>query len=280
MTRLTAIIIAFLLSFVLYAGQARAIEPFEAVALPEGWLFATYASYYSSSELLNKKGDVAFSNLGMRASTATLRLSGYTRSLLPNTVNVTLLVPVGRRDLRQDHDAGLGDITLAGGYWLIDNRETKTYLAVGSFIDMPTGAYKFEKTANMGANVWKFRPSIGFAKQVENLKIETALRYNIYTKNEANDVRDGNEFIAEGYAGYFIKPKVLLGWHVNGTFGGEKTFKGKEVKDSEIQRIQTGPSLYLAAAKGFAVTLTGLTEIGVRNSTQGTLFLARFAWRL
>ena len=281
MTKLLfASVITFFFSFVLYTGIAQAVEPFEAVALPEGWIFATYASYYNSSELLNKKGDVTVSNLDLSTYTATLRLSGYTKALLPNTASATLLVPVGRKDLRQDDDAGLGDITFAAGYWFIDNPETMTYFAAGSYVDMPTGSYKFAKTANMGSNVWKFRPSIGFAKQTGNLKIETALRYNIYTKNEANDVKDGNEFIAEGYAGYFIKHKVLLGWHVNGIFGNEKTFKGKDVKDSEIQRILTGPSLFLIAAKGFTITITALSEVGVRNSTQGTLFVTRFAWRL
>jgi len=273
-------VIIFFFSFVLYTGTARAVEPFEAVALPEGWIFATYASYYNSSELLNNKGEVAVSNLDLSAYTATLRLSGYNRSWLPNTLSATLLVPVGHKDLRQDDDAGLGDITFAAGYWFIDDPETKTYFAAGSYVDIPTGSYEPAKTANMGSNVWKFRPSIGFAKQTGNLKIETALRYNIYTKNEANDVRDGNEFIAEVYAGYFIKPGVLLGWHVNGIFGDEKSFRGTGIKDSAVQRILTGPSLYLRVAKGFGITLTGLTEVGVRNSTQGTLFVTRFAWRL
>ncbi|MBF0506687.1 MAG: transporter [Nitrospirae bacterium] len=273
-----AIFLLLLLSFSC-AGQANAIDPYDAVALSQGWVLSTYLSYYSAPKYLDKNGDVIPAALNLKAYETTLRLTGYNKSILPNTLGVTLLAPAGRMDVRGDHTIALGDISLAAGYWFIDNPLTKTYLVAGLYIDIPTGPYNMRNTANMGANVWKFRPTVGYAQQWGGLKVEAAVKYNIYSKNTDTQVKNGSELITELYSGYFILPYLLFGANINGTFGQDSTARGIQIDDSGVQRLQAGPSLYLVTGKRSSITFVALSEFDVRNSARGNLLYTRFVLR-
>ena len=270
----------FLYYLVLPARVCLAVSPYDNWALPEGWLFSAYPTYYSAYEFKGNNGDTAVANLGARASQAVLRATYYDKTLLPKTLGFTAYVPVGRTDLRGDRDTGIGDLSLAAGYWLIDDHASRTYFVAGAYVDLPTGDFDKSKAANMGKNVYKIRPAIGWAKQLGRLDVELSLFYNIYGENKDTGVTAGSEMIFESYAGYYVLPGVMLGGNFNFTYGEDRESNGKKAPGTGIRRFQAGPSLFWRAGSTCSVTVSALTEFGVRNSSEGNLLTARLTWRL
>ncbi|MBU1053062.1 MAG: transporter [Proteobacteria bacterium] len=116
------------------------------------------------------------------------------------------------------------------------------------------------------------------AKQLGKFNIETSLFYNIFTKNTDADINEGNETILEIYVGYMIYPGVLAGGNFNATFGENKTVNGHKIHNSGIRRFQAGPSIYWNTGNKLSITLSALSEFGIRNTSQGYLFSGRFVW--
>ncbi|MFH2044361.1 MAG: transporter [Pseudomonadota bacterium] len=269
--------IIFIYAYFFQISPCHAINPYDNWALP-GSYFSLYPVYYTASKLKNNKGKTLLINIDARVYETVLKFTTYNKSFLPNTLGFTLLLHAGRKDLRGEHDLGIGDLTVGLGYWFIDDPVSKTYFVLGSFLDIPTGDYNKNRIVNMGENVWKIRPVLGMAKQLGKFNIETALFYNIFTENNDTNTKEGNETILEVYVGYMIYPGLLAGGNFNATFGVNKTVNGHKIHDSGIRRFQVGPSIYWNTGNRLCITLSALSEFGVRNTSQGYLFTGRFAW--
>lgn len=262
------------------AEKTFAVDPYDNVALPQGWWLSVYPAYYEAEKLTDKNGNTTNGNLASKIYQGSLRATYYSKATLPNTWGLTIALPVGKKELLGDSDSGIGDLSIAAGYWVIDDPASKTYLVAGMYVDFPTGEFDKTKKVNMGSNVYKYRPAIGFAKTFNRFHTEGSLKYNIYTENEDTDIKAGDETIFEGYAGYFVRPDLLLGGLFNATSGKDKSFKGNEINDSGIRRYQAGPSVYFRPWKVFSVTVDALREFETRNTSEGYLIMSRFCWRM
>jgi hypothetical protein len=269
--------IIFLNVYFLQIVTCHAINPIDNWALPGSYL-SVYPVYYTASKLKNSKGETLLKDLDSRVYETIFKVTTYDKSIFPNTLGFTFLLRAGRRDLLGEHDLGIGDMTLGLGYWFVDDPVSKTYFALGSYVDIPIGEFDEDRVANMGKNVWKIRPAVGMAKQFGKFDIETALFYNIFTKNKDTGIREGNETILEVYIGYWIQRGVMLGSNFNAVFGEDKIANGHKIHDSGVRRFQVGPSIYWIAGDRFCVTLNALFEFGVRNTSQGSLLSGRFVW--
>lgn len=267
--------IIFIYTYFFPISPCYAINPYDNWALP-GSYFSVYPMYYTASKLKNDKGETLLKDIDARVYETVLKLTTYNKSFLPNTLGFTLLLHAGRKNLRGEHDLGIGDLTVGIGYWFIDDPVSKTYFVLGSFLDIPTGDYNKNRIVNMGENVWKIRPVLGMAKQLGKFNIETTLFYNIFTENNDTDIKEGNETILEVYAGYKIYHGILAGCNFNAKFGENKVVNGHKIHDSGIRRFQAGPSIYWNTGKKLSITLSALSEFGVRNTSQGYLFSGRF----
>ena len=58
-------------------------------------------------------------------------------------------------------DSGVGDTTLALGFWPYANKDTATYLAIGGYLFIPTGSYSNQRSFNVGDNRYKFALQTG-----------------------------------------------------------------------------------------------------------------------
>lgn len=262
------------------ARICSALEPTDNVPSPQGSYFTIYPLFSRATRLMDKNGDATPVDPDVTLYQNTFKYSYSDKTLLPNTTAFCVLLPVGYVNILGDHDGGIGDPSFFGGYWFVDDPVAKTWLGARLQTFVPIGSYDKESKANMGTNVWKFRPMLFFAKQMGNVQLELTTKYTIYTTNNDTDTRLGNEVIVEGYAGYFPRPDLLLGWHVNSIFGEDKTVASGRVPDSGVRIYQTGPSVLKKFGNGFSVTVEALSDVAVHNSTEGYTVQARLIWKL
>lgn len=257
-----------------------AVDPFDNIPAPQGLYFLDYPVYYTAQKIMDSQGNAVLDNLDLHSYQNIFRITYYNKTTFENTWAFTLLVPVGRIEMQNKHDEGLGDFTVASAYWMIDDAVSKTWLGAVAYVDIPTGSYDSEKTVNMGRNVWKFRPSLVFAKQFNNFDLEATAKYNIYTKNKDTDVKEGSEAIFEGYCGYFVKPNLLIGGHFNATFGQNKIVNDNKESDSGIRLYQAGPSIHWMIDNNIGFLFETIFDIKARNTTEGELLLVRLLWKV
>jgi hypothetical protein len=67
------------------------------------------------------------------------------------------------------------DFTLAFAGWAVNKPDIGLYFAPALYIDIPFGQYDVNKTANLGANAWKFRPALMFAKYWDTVITEATI---------------------------------------------------------------------------------------------------------
>ncbi|MBF0487568.1 MAG: transporter [Nitrospirae bacterium] len=277
------LVMGIMLITMLAAIDCQAVDPFEnnvgGVNGPNEIYLTVYPIFYSASKLKDNTGDVASNNLGAKLYQASERLTYYNKSLFGNTIILTGILPVGKTELSGNSNTGIGDTTFLAGYWLVDDPSSGTYIAAGSYFDFPTGDYNKNRAANMGQNVWKFRPTVGVAKQIGGLDMELTFKYNMYTENKDTGTRAGNEMIVEGYTGYFVRPDLLLGAHLNATFGSDSHVDGEKIASTAVRLYQAGPSIMWISGK-FSALVVGLADFDARNTAQGYTAYARLSYKL
>ena len=261
-------------------GEVGASEPYDNIASPPGSYFVMYPQYYSADRLMDNNGDPVAADPDAAIYQSTFKYNYFNKSWLPNTAMLTAFVPAGGMELRGDSDCGIGDLSLVGAYWFVDDPATKTWIGTRLQTVVPIGSYDQDRKANMGGNVWKFRPQLYGAKQVGKALVELTAKYMIYTENTDTDTRLGNEVNLESYAGYFLRPDLLLGGHLNHTFGEEKTVAGVTVPDSGVRTWQAGASLFKNFGGGFSALVEVLSDFATKNCLEGTNVMMRLSWKL
>jgi len=275
------LIVRVMMYFVLLiSNKAHALEPYDNYVVPDGSYFLMYPVYYKANTLADENGDVAVNDLNLRYSSNVFRYAhaGTTKDDGKWLLNV--LLPVVDIDLLGEKDQGIGDLTLGSAYWLINHQKSKTWLVIAGFVDFPTGDYDSKNTANVGLNVWKFRPSLGLAKQYNDFDLEVTYRYNIYSENEDIDFKYGSENILESYLGYSVTPKLLFGIHYNIINGSDNETNGSIVPDSAIRKNQLGVSFNYLFGKGTGITTVFLSEFNNENSPEGDTLMMRLFWKI
>ncbi|MBF0558355.1 MAG: transporter, partial [Nitrospirae bacterium] len=251
-------LLPFLFVILLFTGECLGTDPYDNIAVPPGPYLSTYPYYFSSSELADKNGNRISKDPDAKTYQNTLKFNYYDKTVLPNTSVLAILVPGGCTQMLGDHDCGIGDLLLVAGYWLVDDPDSKTWFGIRPSLSVPTGSYDKNRKANMGSNVWQVRPIVFFAKQFWKIDLELTAKYNIFTKNDDTHTRQGNQVIFEEYAGYFIRPDLLLGFHFNGIWGQDTIVNGAPIHESGVQKYQAGPSIFKDFGNGFAILIEGL----------------------
>ncbi|KWT85018.1 transporter [Candidatus Magnetominusculus xianensis] len=274
------LIIVVSLILLILAGDCWAVGPFENIPAEQGWYFAPTFVYYTSSSLMDKNGHKLSSKFGLTTYENVLRFMYYDNTTLPQSATVQLMLPVGRTETPGEHDTGLGDTTIVAGYWLIDDPVSCTWLAVGSYVDIPTGSYDKYATANRGGKVWKIRPTIVFSQRFGRFDLELTAKYNIYSKNVDTGVRKGNELILEEFIGYIVNRNFLIGVHLNEIYGSAEVTNGLTKHSSDVMKYQSGPSVRVALGPKTTVFIDYLRDIAVKNSTKGSLITLQLRLKL
>lgn len=263
----------------------HAVMPFGNVANPEGFYFTDYPTFYTADKMKDRDGDTVNDDLELESYTNLFRFTYYNKSMFDNTWAWSAIIPVTRNEVLGFHDQGVGDFVLAASYWLIDDPVNKTWLAPMMFVHVPFGDDDPGNPASVGLNVWKFEPTLTFAKFIGKFDIEGTLKYRIYTENDDTGKKKGNEVRLESYAGYFLKPNMLLGMHFNAVWGDNDKLNGVEVSDSATRKFQAGPGFsWRPTDRSLGPAIPGvtamyLTEFECKNATEGHLFQLRLTWK-
>ena len=109
------------LGLLLFCGRCNAVDPYDNVALSQGWWLSFYPTYYSASTLTDKNGKALATDPNAKTYQTVLRANYYERSLLPVPLGFTVAMPAGKKELLGDADTGFGDLTVAAGAWIIDD---------------------------------------------------------------------------------------------------------------------------------------------------------------
>ncbi len=272
-------IILVLFCFFVLCVNSYAGDPFEWTPAPQGAYFTVYPVVYDASKLTDRDGRTVTNDLDLSSYLGVFRLTYYNTTTFSNTWALTAFLPVGRVKLQEHSDSGIGDLTIGAGYWVLDDKTSRTSLLVGTFIDLPTGNFDEDNVVNLGANVFKLRPIVALTKSFDRFHAEVALKYNIYGKEPKTGIKAGDEIIGEGFAGYFFRPNLIAGGVFNALAGRNRTIHGEADPGTGIRKYQAGTSICWIGS-GFSVTIGALKEFGTRNTSEGFLLTGRLSWNL
>jgi hypothetical protein len=251
-----------------------------------------YPLHYNAQQFTDKDGNTLITNTDFHATQNLFRFVYYKAQ--PHTSLWNIVIPTGRVEARNpftsmtQRSTGVGDVLLSVGYFFIDDKTNNNYLGLGLKVDMPTGSYdKKRGPANMGSNVWRFRPLLALAKLAGPVDLEATFTYDMKTENKDAmygpfdaKVKEGDRFEVETYAGMFLGHHWLTGIHFNDTMGQDWKVNGIKVKDTGVKVMQLGGSVQWMPTQTFSVMLQCLQDVSPKNSLKGTLFLSRIAYKI
>jgi len=278
----------------LFAVSAYAVDPFDNWANSPGWYAVDYPAYYKANVFTDKDGKKKF-DPKMQVVSNVFRAIYYTKSVLPNTLMLSALIPYDKMEMTiptgpgassKQKASGLGDLTLVSGYMFTETDSPKSTFGVGLFVDLPTGAYDKTKMVNAGADVWSVRPMLAYSRLFGPLDIESTLKYNMPSENSGSamyggaKVREGNKLIFSSYAGCFMSEKgtAMVGAHFNYQTADASKIRGKTTPGIGARAYQIGGSFTYLPSPEFNVMLQVMNDFSTRNSTEGTLYMGRLAW--
>jgi len=241
------------------AGATNDIFPTDYVANRPGDTLATlYLKNSSSSGYYKDKTKLLNDSLSMQIMA--LRV-GHTIDILGLT---TSLVGVGIyaksifdgsvvESLYPKSTSGAGDLRLGATGWLVNDSKNMEYLALSSFVSLPTGSYDAARSINIGENRHKGIFTVGYVKRVlrgnnGELFLELSPECTIYGKNsdaKGKTITQKPSFALTGYLRYRPVPWVgmFAGYQTNQ--GGESYIDGAAQNDTQNnQRVMLGGSLF------------------------------------
>jgi hypothetical protein len=269
--------------FLASSGVSHAMEPFDNWANPPGWYAVAYPVHFSADQLMDNEGNVLLDNLDFSQAGIILRTTYYQAepSLIFSAYAPLVQVKARHPGTGQEEKvSGLGDVTLVGGWFFIDDKPKHLTVGVGLKVDLPTGDFdKNRAVAQLGEGVWRIRPLLTFAKMAGPFDLEAHLTYKMETENSDTKERDGDEVILESYAGMFLNQKWLAGLHFNAISGQNDEVDGVEIQTSADRVFQAGPSVLVMLNQRSNVILEYLQDFGVKNTVKGKLFLVRGVYK-
>lgn len=139
--------------------------------LPPGTnVFVSYTNFTTRNEFRLSPGGTSVRDSALDSNVEILRFIRYI-DIVGFTVAPQVLLPFGGLyngklgGAALDYAAGLGPPILATPVWLVNNTDTRTFLAVTPYVFFPIGNYQAGETLNLGENRWKFNPQIGFVQE-------------------------------------------------------------------------------------------------------------------
>jgi len=255
------------------ASVASATDPRDAIPAPAGTnILLYYYSYYSGNEVY-AQGNLVDVNTPAKIHSNIFRY-GYYGSLGSKIWHASVLLPFGDKSVdgtavgnAEQGASGMGDFTVCFGYWPIINREEKHYLVGVMYVTAPTGDYRNNKSVNMGDNVWKFKPEIGWIKGFGPFYLQLVAGATFQTDNDQYTVLNKTRsrdplYHGEAHLSYTISPDLWVAgsWYYKN--GGENEIEGRAASNDKQNDHTLGISLNYRLTKNLSAL------IGYKNAVQ------------
>jgi len=157
-----------------------AINPVLAIDLVPGDIVAPkpgtkqlLLSYLSSDRNDLYKNNVVTSGLGIKSEQMQIRTAWtFEVDKYPAAITLQLaggsLQPNGSLSNIRSGSSGLGDTTLLFALWPYANRDKGEYLALGTYLTLPTGEYQSAPNFNLGANRYSYAFQVGYQRELSS----------------------------------------------------------------------------------------------------------------
>lgn len=275
------------LAFLFSPGKfLHAVDPYDNWPNPQGGYAVDYPLTYTADQLTDKDGKPLVSDLNLKSYGNVFRYVYYRSEKVRYPWLVNFLLPVKKNEIRDpytgkiDRDSGIGDARFSTGFWVVNNRGKNLYIGPGIDVDMPTGHYDQNNFASVGENIWRFRPTIVFAKFSPPFDVELTGRYSVETPNQDTNIKKGDLFVFESYTGMFLNKTVMVGGHFNLFKGRDDHKNGDRVPDSARRWLQAGPNIQWMITEKVNVMGECIWDFNSENSTEGRLLLGRLVWKI
>jgi hypothetical protein len=178
------------------------------------------------------------------------------------------------------HTSGLSDARLGVTAWLINDKESATYLGITNMLVAPTGHHNKTQVLNAGDNRWKYILAGGLQKDLSKKLIlelspelvfyETNPQYNNGKRHEKDP-----SYALTSYLRYRYRPDLHfhVGGQVNG--GGKTRIDGVESDAAKNTRATLGTTLFLPEGRQLILRYAKDLNIDTGYKNQGE-FLLRY----
>ena len=130
-------------------------------------------SYLSSDRNDLYKNNVVTSGLGIKSEQMQIRTAWtFEVDKYPAAITLQLaggsLQPTGSLSNIRSGSSGLGDTTLLFALWPYADRDKGEYLALGTYLTLPTGEYQSTPNFNLGANRYSYAFQLGYQRALSS----------------------------------------------------------------------------------------------------------------
>lgn len=267
MTRRALAWIALLTSALLpLAAQAVDVDPADFVPAPAGTTVGLLYLQHAERDSLYSHGHQILDDPRLDSNIGIARLVHYT-TLGGVRVAPQIIQPFGRLEASQDTRAlgdasGLGDTILAMPFWLIDDPQARSYLAIAPYLFLPTGRYDHDRALNLGENRWKFDLQVGYVKGLTAAwYLDLTGDVMFFGKNDdysAARTTLEQKPLYQGQAAlrYQFTPGANAFVGLSQTWGGESRVAGVDLDDETRQRkLSIGGSYFIQPKTQLMVSL-------------------------
>ncbi|MCT9828210.1 transporter [Pseudomonas veronii] len=166
---------------------------------------------------------------------------------------------VGGSDI-DTKDFSIGDVTLVGTLWPLNDPEHERYFAIATYLTLPTGNYSASEPG-LGSNRWSLSIQPGYLfKIAPQWSVDLVGDVTFYGDNNDGpggaDLEKDPSFTMLGWLNYEASAKTMFSLGFTTTRGGEESVKGVDGSDVKSTTIRAEWSQMLSPTTQF------LMEIG------------------
>lgn len=165
-------------------------------------------------------------------------------------------------------DFSLGDTTLVGTVWPLNDPENGRYFAIATYLTLPTGEYSATRPG-LGSNRWSAAVQPGFVfRFAPQWSVDLAADVTIYGDNDDGPggvtVEKDPSYTALGWLSFHASDKTTLSLGATTSWGGAETVGGIKGADVESTTVRAAWSQMLNPTTQF------LMEVGHDVDAQNT----------
>ena len=252
---------------------------------PGTTLIAAYYNYTSATDLY-LDGDTGSEDVDFSANIAMFRPVYYTK-IGPYVVDPQLIIPFGHQSLdgsavggMEVSSSGLADPIVTATIWFINDKKAKRWLGLTPFVTLPIGEYDDDKSVNLGANRWAFKPELGFVQGFNNYFFELIANCEFYTDNDEYSSRkvtleQDPLYTLESHLSYNFTDSFYISGDYFYHNGGETTVDGIS-QDDEKDNHALQLSLGFMVTPSYQLLLKYKRDVKVENGLKSNSIGLRF----
>ncbi|MCQ4321644.1 transporter [Stutzerimonas stutzeri] len=226
------------------AVYAQGLQPHDFVPAPAGTHLGLLYYFGSTSDTLVDGDGHEVKDSSLDSNVGLLRYVYYF-DIGDMRADVNVLQPfgslnnmrVGGSDIDTD-DFSMGDLTLVGTIWPLNDPENERYFAIATYLTLPSGNYSSSEPG-LGSNRWSTSIQPAFLTRIApQWTVDLAGDITFYGDNDdgpdgANVDKDPS-FTALGWLNYQATATTMLSLGGTTTWGGEEKIKG-DVRGSDVK---------------------------------------------